>query len=190
MGEFITGIGIPGEILESLTLSELAECYCLINVMCFLSKKTSVWPRKMHEVYKNEALTIPLCLLKISVMSQTLHLFLSFHSDVYNPVAPSNEPTLVVSNEPATGDIDTRGIIEERRRLGEVNAENLPVVEPPTPQLVTKLAAPNNFKEAPTVSGLDLKNAEERQDKGRKEVPKKTVAKRDDSKASGSGIGR
>ena len=27
MADFLTGIGIPGEILESLTLSELAECY-------------------------------------------------------------------------------------------------------------------------------------------------------------------
>ena len=102
-------------------------------------------------------------------MSQTLHLFLTFHSDVYNPVAPSNEPTVVVSNEPATGDIDARGIIEERRILGEVNAENLPAVEPPTPQLVNKQVATNNFKGVPTVSRLDPKKKEERQDKGRKE---------------------
>ena len=156
MVEFLTGLGIPGEILESLTLSELAECFCLINVMCFLSKKTSVWPRKMHEVYKSGALTIPLCLLKISIMSQTLHLFVSFHQDIYNPVAPSNAPTVVVSDEPAKGDMDARGIIEERRRLGEVNEENLPVVEKPTPQSVTEQAAPNNFKGASTVSGLDL----------------------------------
>ena len=121
-------------------------------------------------------------------MSQTLHLFLSFHQDIYNPVAPSNDPTVVVSDEPAKGDMDARGIIEERRRLGEVNEENLPVVEKPTPQPVTEQAAPNNFKGAPTVSGLDPKKVEERQDTGRKEVLSNSVAKRCDSKASGSGI--
>ena len=40
------------------------------------------------------------------------------------------------------------------------------------------------------MSRLDPKKAEERQDTGRKEVPKRPVAKRDDSKASESGISR
>ena len=84
----------------------------------------------------------------------------------------------MVTDEPAKGDVDARGIIEERRRLGEVHEENLPVVEKPTPQTVTETAAPNNFKGASTVSGLDPKKAEERQDTGRKEVPTKASAKR------------
>ena len=68
----------------------------------------------MHEVYKSGALTIPLCLLKISIMSQSLHLFLAFHQDIYIPVAPSTAPTVVGIYEPAKGDMDARGIIEER----------------------------------------------------------------------------
>ena len=40
------------------------------------------------------------------------------------------------------------------------------------------------------MSRLDPKKAEECQDTDRKEVPKISVAKRDDSKASGSGISR
>ena len=64
------------------------------------------------------------------------------------------------------------------------------MVEKPTPQPVTEQAALNNFKEVPTVTRLDLKKAEERHDTGRNVVPKKSVAKRDDSKASGSGNSR
>ena len=87
----------------------------------------------MHDVYKSGALTIPLCLLKISIMSQSLHLFLSFHQDTYLPVAASNAPTVVVTDEPAKGEVDARGIIGERKSLDEVNEGNLPVVEKPTP---------------------------------------------------------
>ena len=65
----------------------------------------------------------------------------------------------VVTDEHAKGDMDARRIIEERRRLGEVNEENLPVLEKPTSQTVTETAAPNNFKGASTVSGLDPKKA-------------------------------
>ena len=39
MVEFLTELGILAEILKSLTLSEMAESFCLVNVMCFLSKK-------------------------------------------------------------------------------------------------------------------------------------------------------
>ena len=74
--------------------------------------------------------------------------------------------------------------------MGKINEGNLTVVEKPTPQTVTETAAPNNFKGASTVSGLDPKKAEEGQDTGRKEVPSNSVAKRCDSKASGSGISR
>ena len=42
MEDFLTGLGIPGEILESLTLSELAEMYCLVNGICCLSKKREI----------------------------------------------------------------------------------------------------------------------------------------------------
>ena len=86
-----------------------------------------------------------------------------------------------MTDEPAKRDMDARGIIEERRRLGELNEENLPVGEKPTSQPVTEQATPNNFKGSST--GLDLKKAEERQDTGRKEVPKKSGAKRHESKA-------
>ena len=85
-------------------------------------------------------LTIPLCLLKILDISPSFHLFLSFHQDTYLPVEASNAPTDVVTDEPAKGEVDARGIIEERRRLGEINEYNLPVtgVEIPTPpQTVT-----------------------------------------------------
>ena len=50
----------------------------------------------------------------------------------HEPIFPSISllyPPVVVTEEPAKGDIDARGIIEERIRLGEVNEGNLPVVE-------------------------------------------------------------
>ena len=80
----------------------------------------------MHECYKKGALTIPLCLLKISVMSPSLHLFLSFHQDTYLSVEASNAPTDVRTDEPSKEEVDTRRIIEERRKVCEVNEENLP----------------------------------------------------------------
>ena len=39
MSDFLLSISIPTEIIECLTLAEMAECYCLLNVMSFLSKK-------------------------------------------------------------------------------------------------------------------------------------------------------
>ena len=75
-------------------------------------------------------------------MSPSLHLFLSFHQDTYLPVEVSNAPTDVGTDEPANGEVDARGIIEERRRLGEVHEKNLPLVEKPTPQTVAETAAP------------------------------------------------
>ena len=46
--------------------------------------------------------------------------------------------------EPSKEEVDARGIIEERRRLGEVNEKNLPVkgVEKPTPQTAPEAAGP------------------------------------------------
>ena len=48
------------------------------------------------------------------------------------------------TDEPSNEEVDARGIIEERRRLGDVNEENLPVkgVEKPTQQTVPEAAAP------------------------------------------------
>ena len=120
-------------------------------------------------------------------MSPSLHLFLSFHQDTYLPVEVSNAPTDVVTDESAKGKVDARGIIEERRRLGEVHEENLPVVEKPTLQTVAETAAPDISKGVSTESGLDLNKAEERPDKGRKGVPSDTAAKSSNSKGSGSG---
>ena len=113
-------------------------------------------------------------------MSPSLHLFLSFHQ---------NALTGAWTDEPSKGGVDARGMIKERRRLGEVNKKNLPVngVEKPTPcpQTVTETSAPDISKPgASSESGLDQNMAEERPDKDRKRVPSNAVAKSQDSKSS------
>ena len=83
------------------------------------------------------------------------------------------------TDEPSKGEVDARGIVEERGRLGEVTEENLPVngVEKPTPQTVTETAAPDISKPgASSESGLYQNMAEERPDNDRKRVPSNAVA--------------
>ena len=96
------------------------------------------------------------------------------------------------TDEPSNEEVDARGIIEERRRLGEVNEENLPVkgVEKPTQQTVPEAAAPViSSSEVFSESGLVRTMAEECLTKDRKRVLIHSDAKSKGSKASGSGRG-
>ena len=67
------------------------------------------------------------------------------------------------TDEPSKEEVDARRILEERRRLGEVREENLPVkgVEKPTLQTVPEAAAPIlSNPGASSESGLDQNRAE------------------------------
>ena len=77
-----------------------------------------------------------LCLLKISLMSPSLQLFLSFNRDTYLPVAASNATTAVRTDEPAKEIVDARGILDAIRKSVGVYEHFLPAIKQPNPTKV------------------------------------------------------
>ena len=93
----------------------MAECFSLLNVMCFISDKNICLAEENAQVLQKRGFnnsTLP----SQNLGKVPLNPSFPLRSPEYLP--SSNAPTAVRTDEPSKGEVDARGIVEERGRLG------------------------------------------------------------------------